>query len=111
VGEERRLVDVIVERKKRRIGHVLRGDGLLREVIEGRMEGKRPRGRPGIGMLDGLKEGSFGDMKGELRTYQNGDIGCTGPAARQNNDDDDDYCNHRQMIPAAGAKSKRPSGV
>ena len=63
VGEDRRLVDVIVERKKRWIDHVLRGDGLLREVIEGRMEGKRPRGRPRIGMLDELKEGSFGDMK------------------------------------------------
>ena len=63
VGEERRLVDVIVERKKRWIGHVLRGDGLLREVIEGRMEGKRPRGRPRIGMLEELKKGSFRDIK------------------------------------------------
>ena len=63
VGEERRLVDVIVERKKRWIGHVLRGDGLLREVIEGRIEGKRLRGRPRIGLLEELKEGSFGDMK------------------------------------------------
>jgi hypothetical protein len=32
------------------MGHILRGDGLLKEVIEGRMEGKRIRGRPRLGM-------------------------------------------------------------
>ena len=42
---------------------ILRGDGLLKEVIEGKMEGRRPRGRPRIGMLDELKEGSYTDMK------------------------------------------------
>ena len=30
---------------KRWIGHILRGDGLLREVMEGRIVGKRPGGR------------------------------------------------------------------
>ena len=34
VGEKRRLVNMVVERKKRWIGHVLRGDGLMREVLE-----------------------------------------------------------------------------
>ena len=34
--------------KKRWIGHVLRGDGLMREVLEGRLIGKRPKGRPRI---------------------------------------------------------------
>jgi hypothetical protein len=33
-------------RKKNWIGHILRRDGLLKEVIEGRMEKKRIRGRP-----------------------------------------------------------------
>jgi hypothetical protein len=63
VGERRKLVETIVLRKKNWIGHVLRGDGLLREIIEGKMEGKKPRGRPRLGMLTGLKEGSFVDMK------------------------------------------------
>jgi len=45
---------VIRNRKKNWIRHVLRGEGLLREVMEGRMEGKRPRGRPRKGMLDEL---------------------------------------------------------
>ena len=44
-------------------GHVLREDGLLREVTEGRMEGKRSRGRPRNGMLDELLVGSYRDMK------------------------------------------------
>ena len=39
-------------------GHVVRGDGLLKLVLEGRMENKRPRGRPRIGMIDDLMEGS-----------------------------------------------------
>ena len=45
VPEERSLMDVIWRRMKNWIGHILRGESLLREVIEGRMIGKRPRGR------------------------------------------------------------------
>ena len=59
VGEKRRLVNMVVERKKRWIGHMLRGDRVMREVLEGRMIGKRPRGKPRIGMLEELKEGSY----------------------------------------------------
>ena len=62
VGEKQRMVEVIIQRKKNWIGHVVRGDGLLREVIEGKMDGKRSRGRPRIGMLDELKEGSYLQM-------------------------------------------------
>ena len=43
VGEERCMLDVIAKKKETWIGHVVRGDGLLKLVIEGRMEGKRPR--------------------------------------------------------------------
>jgi hypothetical protein len=63
IGEKQRMVAVIIQRKKNWIGHVVRGDGLLREVIEGKMDGKRSRGRPRIGMLDELKEGSYQQMK------------------------------------------------
>jgi len=63
VGEERKMVSVIIIRKKNWIGHTLRHEGLLRDVIEGKMLGKRPRGRPRIGMLNELKEGSYGQMK------------------------------------------------
>ena len=63
VGETRCLIKAVYERKKNWIGHVLRGNGLLRDVLEGRMVGKRGRGRPRIGMLDKLMEGSFEKMK------------------------------------------------
>ena len=63
VGIDRQLISTLRNRKKSWIGHVLRGDGLLKEVIEGRMEGKRIRGRPRLGMLDDLISHSYVDMK------------------------------------------------
>jgi hypothetical protein len=63
VGEDLQIVETIIRRKKNWIGHILRGDSLLKDTIEGRMEGKRPRGRPRIGMLDELKEDSYDAMK------------------------------------------------
>ena len=35
--------------------HILRGESLVKRVIEGRMEGKRGRGEPRIMMLDDIK--------------------------------------------------------
>ena len=63
IDEKRSLIESIVKRKKNWAGHVLRGEGLLKLVIEGRIEGKRTVGRPRMGMLDDLKEGSYEKMK------------------------------------------------
>ena len=73
MNESRCLIRTIGERKKNRIGHVLRGDGLLRDVLEGRMLGRRLQGRPRLEMIDELREiymtengkekESFGSMK------------------------------------------------
>jgi len=63
VGERRKIIETIVNRKKNWIGHILRGDGLLKDVIEGRIEGKRTRGRRRIDMIDELMEGTYGQMK------------------------------------------------
>jgi len=52
--EKQALVKTIARREKNWIGHVRRGEGLLREVMEGRMEGKRLRGRKRMGMLEEL---------------------------------------------------------
>ena len=54
MGEKRSMVETIVRRKKNWIGHIMRGDGLMKEVMEGKMEGKRGRGRKRIGMIDEL---------------------------------------------------------
>ena len=40
VGEERMLIRTCKERQKKWIGHILRHDGLLKDVIEGRLEEK-----------------------------------------------------------------------
>ena len=50
VGTDKQLIYALRNRKKSWIGHVLRGDDLLKEVIEERMERKRIQGRPRIGM-------------------------------------------------------------
>jgi hypothetical protein len=63
VGERKCLVEMITKRKKNWIGHVIRGEGILKEVIEGRMEGKRTRGRKRMGMLDILTDGNYVEMK------------------------------------------------
>ena len=55
VGEESTLIKTCKERQKKWIGHILRHDGLLKDVIEGRLEGKRLRGRKRIMMLDSNK--------------------------------------------------------
>jgi len=63
VGEERQLTNLLRNRKKNWIGHVLRGEGLMRKIMEGRIEGKRTRGRPRTAMLDDLRFWSYEDMK------------------------------------------------
>ena len=45
VNETRQLLTAIKRRKKTWIGHALRRDGPMREVLEGRMRGKRTVGR------------------------------------------------------------------
>ena len=63
VEQSRKLWETILERKKNWIGHVLRGNGLMLEVMEARMEGKRGRGRPRRGMLEDLLEESYEGLK------------------------------------------------
>ena len=63
VGEKRSFTDAILNRKKNWIAHVLRGQGMLKHSIEGRMECKKTRGRPRIGMIDDLKESYYVQMK------------------------------------------------
>ena len=77
----------------------MRGDGLLRDVLEGRMLGSRPQGRPRMGMVDELREvemkagkkkkESFGSMKRRAEDRQVESL-CRGPAGRQKTNDDED---------------------
>jgi len=66
VQEKRSLMDLICRRKKNWIGQILSGETLLRELIEGRMIGKRPRGRKLLGILNEfLKEASYAELPKE----------------------------------------------
>ena len=60
---ERCFVKTITKRKRNWIGHVVRGNGLLKLVTEGRMVGKKLKGRPWMGMIDDIVEESYVEMK------------------------------------------------
>jgi len=51
VNENRQVLNCIWQRKRRRIGHVLRHDGLLHEITKGGMRSEPTRGRRRIQML------------------------------------------------------------
>jgi len=64
VNEDRQILNSIWQRKHRWIGQVLRHDGLLHEITEGRMKGKSTRGRRRIQMLHDLaNDGGFVALK------------------------------------------------
>ena len=64
VEEQRSILNIISRRKHSWIGHILRHDGLLKTILEGRMEGKAARGRKRLNMLsDILKNDSYAEIK------------------------------------------------
>ena len=64
IGVRKSLQDTIIERKKSWIGHILRGNDMIRITIEGQIEGQRTRGRPRVSMLDELiGNGTYNEMK------------------------------------------------
>jgi hypothetical protein len=85
VGEKRTLLATIWKRKMNWIGHIMRGEGMLRVTIEGRLEGKRPRGRKRRMMLDDILSGQKYHEKKTLA--QNRDQwrrrSCAGPVSGQ----------------------------
>jgi len=61
--EKKSLLAEIRKRKRSWIGHILRHENMLPNVLEGRMKGKRPRGRKRIKMVDGIMNGTYAQMK------------------------------------------------
>ena len=64
VNEERYLIKTIRQRQKNWRGHVLRGDSLLREVMEERVKGKKRADKPRKVTISGLEE-AFNQKKDE----------------------------------------------
>ena len=58
IEEERTLMDIIIKRKKKWMGHTLRGNSLLAVIIERQIKGSKIRGRPRTDTLDLLKDAS-----------------------------------------------------
>jgi len=48
LNEDKQILNAIWRRKHRWMGHVLRHDGLLHEIVEGRVKGKPTRVRIGL---------------------------------------------------------------
>src|SRR6476619_5983940 len=86
--EKRSLIKTIWDRKKNWIGHVVRGDCLMKLVLEGRMEGKRSRGRPRMGMIHDVLDDAYGDMKRKAENRENLEFGSQGSALGQRTNDD-----------------------
>src|SRR6476469_6881592 len=70
MNEKRSLIKTIWDRNKNWIGHVLRGDGLMKLVLEGRMKGKKPRRKPRMGMIDDVLDETYGDMKSKAKNRE-----------------------------------------
>jgi len=58
LGVKRQLLGELVNRKLTYLGHILRGSGsaLTLQMIEGKVEGERKRGRPRKQWFDNIKE-------------------------------------------------------
>ena len=67
VDEKRSLIGIIRSRQRKWLGHIMRGDSLLRTIIEGRMEGKKTRGRPRMMLLDWMMEEDYSKLKERAR--------------------------------------------
>ena len=52
------LVGLVKERKAKYFGHVKRHQNLLKDMLEGRVEGTRPRGKPRINWEENIKSWS-----------------------------------------------------
>jgi len=68
-------MDIIRTRKKNCIGHILRGNSLQREIMEGRMKGKRGRGRSRQKLMDWMKEDGYWNLKERHNIEKSGVVG------------------------------------
>jgi len=65
VQENKSILDTVQHRIFRWIGHILRHNSLLRDIIEGRMKGKVTRGRKWLQMLSDVISKSYEELKRE----------------------------------------------
>ena len=71
IGSELIFLKNFAERKMKLFGHIVRRGGLERQIIEGKMEGKRGRGRPQTSWLTDIKQWTGGSIAESLRQAEN----------------------------------------
>jgi len=62
-GWKRSLIGIIQSRQRNWLGHIMRGDSLIRTIIEERMEEKKKRGRPRMMLLDRMMKEDYSTLK------------------------------------------------
>jgi|SRR6218665_2410637 len=72
IEEEKAMIRTMAMRQRKWIGHILIGDLQLRTVIEGKMEGKKTRGRPR--QMDWMMAEGYGKLKEEAKQGVAGDV-------------------------------------
>ena len=63
MDENKSLTGIIRSRQRNSLGHIMRGDSFLRNLIEGRMEGKKKSGRPRMMLLDWMLKEDYSKLK------------------------------------------------
>jgi len=63
VDEKRSLIGIIRSRQRNWLGHIMRGDSLLRIIIEGRMGRKKKKVKPRMMLLDWMLKEDYSKLK------------------------------------------------
>ena len=71
---ERKLLETIKTRKLRYFGHIKRHHSIKKEILEGKVNGKRGRGRPPICWEDDVKAWTKMDLSTCTRAVENRDV-------------------------------------
>ena len=71
VGEYDELLTLVQKRKLRWFGHVSRSSGLAKSILQGRVKGKRKRGRQKKRWVDNINEWTGMDFANSTRAAEN----------------------------------------
>lgn len=67
IQERRRIWRHITKRRTQTIGHILRRDGLIKTIIEGKVNGKNPKGRPRLQFIKQIIQDSGSNSYEEMK--------------------------------------------